>query len=84
MTKTKNLLSAAAAAVLLGTLGGSNVGCSPVNDTLTPAYTLQEHNIEVARNISMEGKMLHDDLDHLLLLRPVSQLSYWNIRKMSP
>ncbi|MEM6315922.1 MAG: hypothetical protein AAF743_17665, partial [Planctomycetota bacterium] len=75
ITKLKQLLPASAAAALLCFVG---VGCSNgVNDTYVPGYTLQQRNIEVARNISMEGKQLADDVDHLLMLRPVSQLSYW-------
>jgi hypothetical protein len=77
--KSRLTLTAVAAAPFLA------LGCSPVNDTATPGYTWQERDIEIRRNISMEGKMLLDDVDrHVLMWRPVSQLSYWNIRKMSP
>ncbi|MEM8872689.1 MAG: hypothetical protein AAGD32_00380 [Planctomycetota bacterium] len=81
MTKTIQRFIAVAALALVG------VGCNKyasVNPTVTPGYTLQQRDIEIARNIDMEGKMLLDDADKYLLTRPVSQLTYWNVRKMSP
>ena len=46
----------------------------------TPAYSFRERADQIARNWDMEGKMIQDDIDHLLLLRPVSQLSIWKVR----
>jgi hypothetical protein len=34
----------------------------------------------IARNWDMEGKMTQDDIDNLLLLRPMSQLTTWHVK----
>lgn len=54
-------------------LAGS-IGCS------TPAYSSKERGQMIARNMGMEWKMLQDDVDEALLLRPMTNLSRWNIR----
>ena len=84
MTKPK-LLSAALLTATALTAAGS-AGCSsPYNDTVVPGYTARERDVEIARNISLEGKQFLDDVDrHVFMWRPVSQLSYFNIRQMSP
>jgi hypothetical protein len=46
----------------------------------TPAYSAKERGQQIARNWNMEGKMLTDDVDNALLLRPMTTLSRWNIR----
>ena len=46
----------------------------------TPAYSSKERGQQIARNWDMEWKMLQDDVDQALLLRPMSTLSRWNIR----
>jgi hypothetical protein len=48
-------------------------GCS------TPAYSGKERFNMITRNIDMEFKMLQDDIDHALLLRPVSSMSKWHV-----
>ena len=68
---------------LLCVLAGSAmaVGCARPNEIgWTPAYTAEERGQQIARNWDMEGKMMQDDIDHLLLLRPMSGLSAWEIR----
>lgn len=51
-----------------------------VDPFATPAYSGTERGEMIARNMEVEWKMVNDDIDHLLLLRPVSSLSAWNIR----
>ncbi len=56
-------------------------GCArPWEVGYTPAYTTKERFQQIARNWDMEGKQSQDDLDSLLMLRPVSQLTIWHIR----
>jgi hypothetical protein len=56
-------------------------GCArPWEVGWTPAYSGDERGKLIARNWDMEGKQSQDDLDHALLLRPMGQLSIWNIR----
>lgn len=52
----------------------SFTGCS------TPGYSGKERAQMIGRNWDMEGKMLVDDIDDALLLRPMTTLSHWNIR----
>lgn len=46
----------------------------------TPGYSGAERGDLIARNMEMEWKMLNDDVDSLLLLRPMSGLTLWNVR----
>jgi hypothetical protein len=46
----------------------------------TPGYSAQERNQQIARNWDYEIKQASDDFDHLLLLRPASRLTEWNVR----
>ena len=63
---------------LLAVLGlsvvGTTTGCA------TPAYTAQERNALIARNWDYESKQITDDVDSILLLRPASRLTIWNVR----
>lgn len=45
----------------------------------TPAYSGAERGDLIARNMEMEWKQLNDDVDTLLLLRPMSMLTLWNV-----
>ena len=45
----------------------------------TPGYTARERNQQIARNQRYESEQLIDDLDHLLLLRPASRMTVWNL-----
>ena len=57
------------------------VGCARPNEIgWTPGYTSTERANQIARNWDMEGKMTQDDIDHLLLLRPMSGLTDWHVR----
>ena len=62
-----------------GMFGGLN-GCARPNEIgWTPVYTTGERGQQIARNWDMEGKMTQDDIDDILMLRPMSGLSYWHI-----
>jgi hypothetical protein len=57
------------------------VGCARPNEIgWTPAYTTEERVQMIARNWDMEGKMMQDDIDSMLLLRPMSGLTLWHVR----
>ena len=45
----------------------------------TPAYSAKERSAQIDRNIDMSQKMMNDDIDHFLLLRPSDGLSIWNV-----
>jgi hypothetical protein len=51
-----------------------NTGCA------TPGYSALERNQMIARNWDYEIKQASDDWDYLLLLRPASRLTIWNVR----
>jgi len=56
-------------------------GCArPWEIGYTPAYTTGERYNQIARNWDYEGKQMQDDIDSLLLLRPASRLTIWNVR----
>ncbi len=57
-----------------GSTGFFSTGCA------TPAYTPAERNAMIARNWNYEIKMASDDWDSILLLRPASRLTIWNVR----
>jgi hypothetical protein len=46
----------------------------------TPVLSSRERSQQISRNMGLEWQMLQDDVDHLLLLRPVSTLTRWNVR----
>lgn len=57
-------------------------GCARPNEIgYTPTLTAKEHYNAIARNWDNEGKMLSDDVDSVLLLRPQSQLTAWNLKQ---
>ena len=43
----------------------------------TPGYSAKERGQQISRNFDMEEKMAQDDIDDVLLLRPMTQLSRW-------
>jgi hypothetical protein len=45
----------------------------------TPAYTPAERFAQIHRNTAFELEANNDDIDNLLMLRPSSQLSIWNV-----
>ena len=56
--------------MLSGTLGG----CA------TPAYSAHERWQMIGRNWGYEWRQAQDDIDHILLLRPASNLTLWHVR----
>ena len=57
-----------------------STGCArPWEVGAAPAYTARDRWNMALRNMDLEGKMTQDDLDNILLLRPVSGLTTWNI-----
>ena len=56
------------------------VGCGGFSDPLaTPVFSTHERFARIQRNFDLEGKMLQDDIDTVLLLRPTSNLTQWHI-----
>ena len=68
MMKKLALLSVALSGVVSAT------GCA------TPAYSAKERGQMIARNWDYEIKQASDDWDSILLLRPASRLTIWNVR----
>jgi hypothetical protein len=63
--------------LLLGIIAGSLsflAGCA------TPAYSPDERNAQIGRNIDYEGKQCIDDFDTVFLLRPATHMTIWNLR----
>ena len=66
---------------LLAIAAMSIVGCArPGEFGWTPAYSAHERGQLIARNWDYEGKQTQDDLDKILMLRPASHLTVWNVR----
>ena len=45
----------------------------------TPAFSTKERFARISRNVGLEAEMANDDIDRVLLLRPVTGLSQWNV-----
>ena len=45
----------------------------------TPAYTPAERFAQINRNTVFAAESANDDVDNLLMLRPGTQLSVWNV-----
>ena len=45
----------------------------------TPAYSAHERTQMIARNQDYEWRQAMDDWDHLLLLRPASHMTIWDV-----
>jgi len=56
----------------------SLTGCTSLGDT--PAYTAKERGQQIARNWDFERRQINDDIDHVLLLRPMGHLTIWHLR----
>ena len=46
----------------------------------TPAYSSAERGRMILRNWDYEWKQVQDDVDYVLLLRPASRNTIWNVR----
>ena len=63
--------------LLLGLVAGSmlfSAGCA------TPAYTPDERQAQINRNLDYEGKQAIDDFDNVILMRPATHLTVWNLQ----
>ena len=60
--------------VLLSGMLSLSTGC------YTPAYSPSERRAQIFRNWDYEAKQAVDDFDHLMLLRPASHLTIWNVQ----
>ena len=81
MTQRSPRFIAVTGALLLGA-ALTQTGCSSELGPewgSTPTLTRQERYAEIQRNWGLELQMMNDDIDHLLLLRPVSGLTEWNV-----
>ncbi|MEM1011292.1 MAG: hypothetical protein AAGI46_03620 [Planctomycetota bacterium] len=65
--------------VTMGTVSGCTTGPGAGEITATPVFGTRERFSRIGRNIDIEAKMLNDDLDNLLLLRPVTGLTPWQV-----
>ena len=71
-------LALAGSACVLASL--TLVGCGGFSDPLaTPVFSTQERFSRIQRNFDLEGKMMQDDIDSVLMLRPTSNLTQWHI-----
>jgi hypothetical protein len=66
----KNLL-------LIAAVAGSVWFCA---GCATPAYTPDERQAQINRNLDFEGKQSIDDFDNAILMRPATHLTLWNLR----
>ena len=67
--------------MLIGLLAGSlffTTGCS--TGLGTPGVPPAERDQQIGRNWSYEGAQVIDDFDHLMLFRPASRLTTWNVQ----
>jgi hypothetical protein len=63
--------------LLLGIVAGSMVfsaGCA------TPGYSPDERQAQINRNLDYEGKQAIDDFDNVILMRPSTHLTIWNLQ----
>ena len=63
--------------LLLGIVAGSmwfSAGCA------TPAYSPDERQAQINRNIDFEGKQMIDDIDSAIFMRPATHMTVWNLR----
>ena len=77
--KSIALLPLAVAAMML------SVGCAKHytldNDFgADPAYSSTERYQQIYRGWDYDGKQMIEDIDHVLLLRPPSHLTKWNVQ----
>ena len=70
-SSVKSLL---ALVVLYGAMLVSSSGCA------TPAYSTGERWQLIGRNMAYEERIMQDDIDALLLLRPATRLTIWHVR----
>jgi hypothetical protein len=67
--------------LLMGLMTGSLFLIGLSSGCGTPGYTPAERDARIGRNWSYEGGQAIDDVDHILLLRPSSTMTYWNVQQ---
>lgn len=60
--------------VVCGAMLLSSTGCA------TPAYSAHERFQLIGRNMAYEERIMQDDIDALLLVRPATRLTIWHVR----
>ncbi len=82
MTQRLSRVGFLSAAMLISGLCLSQTGCvqglRPEFGS-TPTLSRQERFARISRNWGLESQMINDDIDNLLLLRPESGLTVWNV-----
>ena len=69
------------AVILLLAATGLSTGCARPNEVgWTPVYSWREREQLILRNWDYEGKQKDDDIDSILMLRPASHLTIWNVQ----
>jgi len=66
-------LFANAMLVVLGLSALFSSGCA------TPAYTWDENVGRISRNWVYENQVMFDDIDSVMLFRPVTKMSIWDL-----
>lgn len=64
---------------LLGLAAGSLF--LPLTACNTPGYTAAENNQIIVRNWNYDMEQTTDDLDWLLMLKPSSRMTIWNVQQ---
>jgi hypothetical protein len=72
--KRLTCLKSLACLALIGT-GAFLTGCTAD----TPAYTAKERFAQINRNNLFQAETANDDWDNLLMLRPSTSLTIWNV-----
>ncbi len=67
-----------AAVAAIGASSLIGCGSTPVVGA-TPIFSAKERFARIDRNIDLELRMINDDIDRVLLLRPVSTLTQWHV-----
>ena len=76
-------ISCVTTTLILSGLCLSDIGCGPPGLKpgwgSTPTLSREERYTRISRNWSLEYQMINDDIDSILLLRPVSGLTEWTV-----
>jgi hypothetical protein len=78
--KSLALLSLAATALVLSTVGCAKHYTLDNDFGATPAYSSTERYQQIYRSWDYDGKQCMDDIDSVLLLRPPSHLTKWDVQ----
>jgi hypothetical protein len=74
-------LALVSAAALLTAGSGCTTNYKLENDFgASPAYSSSERYQQIYRAWDYEGRQMMDDIDHIMLTRPPSRLTIWNVQ----